>query len=98
MLTISIIIHPHTTMRSLTAPQQSHILSLLDKGKSAHQISSLTGLHTSTISRLHSEHCSTLSKSIGGHPSKLSPPNIYYALCLITTQKAENAVQITKTL
>ena len=91
-------IHPHTTMRSLTAPQQSHILSLLDKGKSAHQISSLTGLHTSTISRLCSKHFSTLSKSIGGHPSKLSPPNIHYALHLITTQKAQNVVQITKTL
>ena len=85
-------------MRSLTAAQQSHILSLLDKGKSAYQISSLTGFHTSTISRLCSKHCSTLSKSIGGHPSKLSPPNIHYALYLITTQKAENAMQLTKTL
>ena len=40
----------------------------------------------------------TLSITIGGCPSKLSPPNIHYALHLITTQKAENAVQITKTL
>ena len=85
-------------MRSLTPAQQTHILSLLDKGQSSHKISSLTGTHTSTISRLRSKHRSTLSKSIGGCPSKLSPSNIHYAIRLITTQKAENAVQITKTL
>jgi transposase len=73
MVTMSIIILPHITMKSITPAQQQHILSLLDKGKSGQQISSLIGVHASTISRLRSKHCSTLSKSIGGRPSKLSP-------------------------
>ena len=85
-------------MRSLTSAQHTHILSLLDKGQSVYKIFSITGIHTSTISRLHSKHCSILSKSMGGCPSKLSSSNIHYAIRLITTWKAENAVQITKTL
>jgi len=85
-------------MRSLTSAQHTHILSLLDKGQSAHKISSITSIHTSTISRLHSKHSFTLSKSMCGRPSKLSPSNIHYAIQLITTQKIENAVQITKAL
>jgi len=93
-----IIIPPHTTMRSLTPAQCTCILSLLDKGESGHKISSTTGIPISSISRLHSKHRSTLSKSKGGRPSKLSPSNIQYAIRLVTTQKAENAVQVTKTL
>ena len=76
MLTISIIIHPHIAMKSLTAAQHNHILSLLDKKKSIHQISSLTGLHISNIFGLHSKTCSTFFKSIGGHLYKLLPAKI----------------------
>ncbi len=86
------------TMRSLSAAHNKHILSLLDSGHSAHQISSSTGIHTSTISRLRSKHCSSLQKSLGGHPSKLSPANTCYAIHLITSRKAENAVQVTQAL
>jgi len=85
-------------MRSLTPAKINHILHLLDSGQSAHQISSSTGVHPSTISRLRSKHRSTLQKSLGGRPSKLSAANTHYAVHLITSQKAENAVQITQTL
>jgi transposase len=71
---------------------------MLDSNHSAHQISSSTGVHTSTISRLRSKHRSSLQKSLGGHPSKLSPANTCHTIHLITSRKAENAVQITKTL
>ena len=86
------------TMRSLSLAQTKHILYLLDSGQSAHQISSSTGIHTSTISRLRSKHRSSLQKSLGGRPSKLSPANTRHAIHLITSRKAENAVQITRTL
>src|SRR6266487_2587780 len=85
-------------MRSLSLAQTKHILYLLDSGQSAHQISSSTGIHTSTISRLHSKHCSSLQKSLGGCPSKLTPANTRHAIHLITSRKAENAVQITRML
>ena len=98
MLLVPIIISSHTIMKSLTPAQQPCILSLLDKGESGYKISSITDVSTSSIPKLCSKHHSTLSKSIGGHPSKFSPANIHYAICLVTTQKAENTVQITKTL
>ena len=71
---------------------------MLDAGHSICSIQATTGVHASTISRLRSKKRSELQKSIGGRPSKLSPSNIRHAIHLISTQKAENAVQVTKTL
>ena len=85
-------------MRTLSLTQKNHILSMLDASHSAHSIGSITGVHTSTIFRLHSKKCSKLHKSSGGHSTKLSSANICHAVHLITTRKAENAVQVTKTL
>ena len=85
-------------MRSLSSTQMNTILSMLDAGQSAHSFASTTGFNVSTISRLHSKEHSELQKSTGGHPLKHSPTNIHHAVHLITSQKAENAVQVTKTL
>src|ERR1700679_1477532 len=85
-------------MRTLSPAQKHHILAMLNAGHSAHSIASTTGVHASSISRLHSKECSELSKSSGGRPKKLSPVNIRHAVHLITTRKAENAVQVTKSL
>jgi transposase len=85
-------------MRSLSSTECNHILSLLDKGHSAHQISSTTGVSMSSIPRLRSKHCSTIFKSSGGHPPKLSSANICYPVHLIISGKAETAVEVSKTL
>ena len=85
-------------MRTLSLTQKNYILSMLNAGHSTHHIGSITGVHASTISRLHSKECSELHKSSGSHPTKLSPTNIHHAVHLITTRKAENAVQVTKSL
>ena len=85
-------------MRTLSLTQKNYILSMLDAGHFAHHISSITGVHASTIFWLHSKECSELYKLSGGCPTKLSPTNICHAIHLITTRKAENAVQVTKSL
>ena len=85
-------------MRSHSSSQKNTILSMLDAGQSARSIASTTGVNVSTISRLRSKEHSELQKSTGGHPSKLSPTSTCHAVHLITSQKAENAVQVTKTL
>jgi len=85
-------------MKPLTQSQQSHILSLIDSGHSAHQISLSTGFNISTISRLRSRHRPYTKKPIGGRPSKLSDADIRYAQRLISSRKAENATQITHIL
>ena len=82
-------------IRSLSHTQQSTIFSLLDAGQSGEAIARQAGVNPSAISKLHSKKCSVLSKAIGGHPSKLSPTNIYHVQYLITS---ENAVQVTKAL
>ena len=87
-----------TLMRSLTPAQRNHVLELLDKGQSCPAISSITGISVGSISNIHSKHRSSLSKSIGGCPQKLLPANTQYAIHLITSQKAENAAEVTRTL
>jgi hypothetical protein len=79
-------------MRFLSSALKNKILTMLDAGHSAHSIVSITGVHFSTISRLCFKECSKLQKSSGGCLTKLSPANICYAVHLITSQKAENAV------
>jgi len=82
-------------MKSLSSEKTHLILSLLNSGSSVHQIASLTGASIGAISALHSEHCPNLPKSLGGRPFKLSSINIRHAQRLISSGKAENAVQIT---
>jgi len=83
-------------MPSLSSAKRSQILQLLDSGQSAHQIMSATGAHVSTISRLRQKHRPSLPKSCGGRPSLLSSADTRYAIHLITSRKAENAVQISR--
>lgn len=85
-------------MRALSQTQQNTILSMLDSGHSGHSIASNTGVSIATISRLRAKHRSSLSKSSGGRPSKLSSSNIRHAVYLISSGKAETAVQVTKSL
>ena len=85
-------------MKTLFLAQKNHILSKLDAGHSALSITSTTGIHASTIFRLRSKECSELQKSTNRHLSKLPLANIRHAVYLITTQRAKNAVQVTKTL
>ena len=90
--------HSTITMKALSVAQCNHILSLLDSGHSGHEISSQTGVSNATISRLCSRHCPYIKKASGGHPSKLSEQNLCYATQLIGTGRAENAVQVAKSL
>ena len=85
-------------MKQLTPAVSNHILFLLDSGNSCQQISHRTGVSKSTISSLGSRYRPYLKKAAGGCPSKLSDSNICYALCLIGSGEAENAVQVTKSL
>ena len=83
-------------VRSLSLTQQNTILSLLDSGHSGEAIAKRTGVSPSAISKLCSKQCSLLPKAVRDYPSKLSPTNIQHAQHLITSGKAENAIQVIK--
>jgi uncharacterized protein YerC len=87
-----------TTMKDTTTAQVNNVLSLLNSGHTGYQIASKTGLSTATISCICKKHCSGLSKALGGHPSKLSENDLCFATRLITSGKADNAVQVAKSL
>src|SRR5258708_25886841 len=85
-------------MQSLASSKVEQVLSLIDSGHNAHQISAATGHHTSTITRLWSKHCPDAPKPYGGCPTKLSDTDIHHACCLISSGKADNSTQVTKLL
>ena len=66
--------------------------------KSTHSISLETCVNTSTITRLHKKHLPHIPVSSGGCPPKLSDTNIRHASYLISSGKANTAVDVTKTL
>lgn len=85
-------------MRSLSVDKLNIVISRLNSGQTTCQISSSTGVSIGTISKICSKHCPDLPKSSGGCPVKLSPANICHAVKLITSGKAETAVQVSKAL
>src|SRR5260370_34774312 len=59
-------LHAHkSTMCSLSTAELENVIVLINSGHSAHHISSLTGHHTSTITRIWSKHCPHVPKSSG---------------------------------
>ena len=90
--------HSTITMKALSVAQHNHVLSLLDSGHSGHEISSQTGVSNATISRLCSRHHLYIKKASSGHLSELSEQDLHYATWLIGTGRAENAVQVAKSL
>ena len=89
---------PTIIMKALPTAECNHILSLLDSGYSRYDMASQTGVSNATISGLCFRHCPYIKKSSSGCPSKLSEQDLCYAIWLIGTGKAGNAVQVTKTL
>src|SRR5436190_18800352 len=74
-------------MGSLNVSQIDRILSLIDAQHSAHQISAITGYHTSTITRLWDKYCPDVLKPRGGRPSKLSSMDVHHSSALSTQVK-----------
>ena len=89
---------PLPIMHALSAADQNHILAMLDAGHTATKIAASTHYSLGTVSQLHSKYRPHLSKSCGGHPSKLSSANIHHAQHLISSGKADTAVDLVKTL
>ena len=85
-------------MKSLSTDQVNQVITFLELGQTTHPISASTGFSNSIISCIHTKHCPNLPKATGGHPSIISPTDMQHATQPFGTGKAENAVQITKTL
>ena len=89
---------PNFSMQPLSGSTLDQVLSLIQSGHNAHEISSATGYHTSTITQIWSKHCPDIPEPTGGHPCKLSPTDVCHAICLINSGRADNASQVTCTL
>ena len=89
---------PSLTMRPLSPATCDHIFTMLHSGVSGNSIHHATGVSLGAISKIHSKYCFETPKSLEGCPTKLTPANISYAKHLIHMHKADNTVQVTKSL
>jgi transposase len=89
---------PIRAMKPITDNKRNNIISLLISATPVHKIKLSQGVSTSTISKICSQYCPNLPKAPGGRPCKLTAKNVHHALHLISSQRAENAVQVTRTL
>jgi transposase len=85
-------------MKSIPPDTVQNVLVLLTSGHSTRKIHQKTGISLGAISAIRAKHCPTLLKAPGGRPSKLSDVDICYAIRSISSGKAENAVQLRKSL
>lgn len=74
------------------------VTQLLNGGLSARKIHDQTGVSLGSISWIRKTYCPHLEKKTGGRPRKLSDLDIRHASRMITTSRAENAVQVTRIL
>ena len=77
---------------------QHTILSLLQSGKSCHQVASQLHVSYSTVRRLYSKHRSTLPRQHGGCPTKLTPQDRHLLTRKVTSGAADNASQLKRLL
>ncbi|RPD59266.1 hypothetical protein L227DRAFT_654261 [Lentinus tigrinus ALCF2SS1-6] len=82
----------------LSQAKIENVLSLLDSGQSANQIALKLDISVSCVSRLRSKYRPDLPKAAGGRPALLSPTTMRYAQRLITSGKADTAVDVSNEL
>ena len=85
-------------MQKLSQQFIANILFLLNQGHSVRKIASSTGVCHTTVLRLSRQHPSTSPRPSAERPSKLSSTDIRHAARLISSGKADTAVDVTKTL
>ena len=85
-------------MQPISQNMLSEILTLLESGYSARKISSKLHISHTAINKIRDDHFPSMKKAPGGCPAKLSSTAMCHAHCLITTGKANTAVDVAKSL
>jgi hypothetical protein len=85
-------------MKALTPATITNILSLLSSGLTVRVISARTGYSTGVISNLNRKHFPDKPRDPGGQPKLLTPHNIRHGIRILTSGKADTAVQLARVL
>ena len=83
-------------MKSIPEETHNNVLSLLDNGLSSRKIAVQLGVSRATIDRIREKSRTDIQKSRGGRLTKLSATDKRRLLRKITSGKADNAVQLTR--
>jgi transposase len=85
-------------MRRISEDTRNSILALLDSGLSSREVGARLGVSHMTVSRVRAEARPDAPKSRGGQPAKLTAVDKRRLVRMVTSAKADNAVQATRQL
>ena len=85
-------------MRRISENTRNSILSLIDADLSSREVEARLGVSQATVSRVRAEARPHAQRSRGGHPAKLTATDKRWLARMITSEKADNAVQLAKQL
>jgi transposase len=85
-------------MKPISADKRNNIIRLLEDGLSSREIATLVGLHRSTIDSIRKQVMPDAPKPASGRPAKLSARDRRNLARLVTSGKADTAVQLQKEL
>jgi transposase len=88
----------HPAMRRISEDTRNGILSLIDAGLSSRKVEAQLGVSSMTVSRVRAEARPCVQKSRSGRPAKLTATDKRRLVRMVTSGKADNAVQVTREL
>ncbi len=85
-------------MKHISEDARNNIVSLLDTGLSSYQIEAQLGVSHMTVSRVRAKTRPDVQKRRGGRPAKLTTTDKRRLARMVTSGKADNAVQLMRQL
>ena len=85
-------------MRRIPEDTRNNIISLIDSGFSSHEIEAQLGVGHTTVRKVRAKARPCAQKSRGGRPAKLTATDKRRLVRMVTSGKADNAVQLTRQL
>ena len=85
-------------MRRISEDTRNSIIALIDSGLSSHEVEARLGVSYGTVSRVRAKARHDVQKSRGGRPAKLAATDKRRLVRMVTSARADNAVQVTRQL
>ena len=86
------------TMKAVSSDSKAQIISLLSSGLSVRQTATQTHHSIGLTSKILSEHFPDSRRATGCRPRKVTPTNTRHMVHLLSSGRAENAVQVSREL
>ena len=85
-------------MKKISTDTRNNIITLIDKGLSAHKIHEQLGVSPRTVDKIRKETRPNITVARGGRPRRLTATDHRWLVQTVTSGQADNATQLAKLL